>query len=142
MKWLEAALLELGDAVREVPGDKDNPRIVEYHATTTLRATDDETPWCSSFVNWCVIQAGLRGTNSAMARSWLKWGRECGPTLGAVVVLSRGEPPAGHVGFFVGQRWGRVFVIGGNQGNAVSVARYPADRVLGYRWPDVGEANA
>ncbi len=63
--------------VEELPGAAHNPRILEYHRTTTLghgAASKDETPWCSSFVNFCMVMSGFRGTNSASARSWLKWG--------------------------------------------------------------------
>ncbi|HEX5760734.1 MAG TPA: TIGR02594 family protein [Thermoanaerobaculia bacterium] len=78
------------------PGLADNPRIVEYHRTTSLRATDDEVPWCSAFVNWCMREAGLRGTGSAAARSWLTWGsRLATPRRGCVTVLRRGTNPAG-----------------------------------------------
>ncbi|MDH4280687.1 MAG: hypothetical protein OEW83_21690 [Acidimicrobiia bacterium] len=51
----------------EIRGRKDNPRIIEYHASTSLKASNDGTAWCSSFVNWCVSQAWLTGTNSAAA---------------------------------------------------------------------------
>ncbi|KKK66354.1 hypothetical protein LCGC14_2964930, partial [marine sediment metagenome] len=40
-------------------------------------ASEDETPWCSSFVNFCVCEAGynpIKETGSARARSWLSWG--------------------------------------------------------------------
>lgn len=44
---------------KEISGDKDNPKIVEYHQSCTLQANDDETAWCSAFVNWCYIIAGM-----------------------------------------------------------------------------------
>ena len=50
----------------------DNPRIRLYHGTTSGGAMPDEVAWCSSFVNFCVEQAGLSGTDSKAARSWLK----------------------------------------------------------------------
>lgn len=50
----------------EISGSKDNPKIIEYHQACTLQATDDETPWCSSFVNWCYIIAGLLLNREAM----------------------------------------------------------------------------
>lgn len=31
-------------------------------------------PWCSSFVNAAMEGSGIKGTGSAMARSWLNWG--------------------------------------------------------------------
>lgn len=46
---LKIAMKELG--VRELAGSKHNPRIIEYHKATSLKATQDEVSWCSSFVN-------------------------------------------------------------------------------------------
>lgn len=45
--------------VNEISGNKHNPKIVEYHQACTLQASDDETAWCSAFVNWCYIIAGF-----------------------------------------------------------------------------------
>ena len=45
--------------VTEIPGIKNNPKVVEYHQACTLQASNDETAWCSSFVNWCFIIAGI-----------------------------------------------------------------------------------
>lgn len=132
--WLAVAKRELGQA--EIPGPRDNPRIVEYHAATALKASDDETPWCSAFCNWVMLAAGQRGTGKADARSWLQWGvATTTPAYGCVVVLKRGTGWQGHVGFFVGRRDGLVRILGGNQGNSVSVACFPESSVLGYRWP-------
>lgn len=136
--WAKIALGELG--IAEVKGPKDNPRIVEYHSATSLRASNDEVPWCSSFVNWVMKKVGIKGTNSALARSWLTWGIEVSqkaPKYGSVVVLSRGVGSiAGHVGFYVGKTvGGQIKVLGGNQGDKVSVALFSKSKVLGYRWP-------
>ena len=135
--WLKIAFAEKERVVREVPGAEHNPRILAYHATTGLGATDDETPWCSSFVNYCIEESGLQGTDSAAARSWEQWGREiASPVRGAIAVFSRGSNPAhGHVGFFVGMTGGRISVLGGNQGDAVSIRPYDAARLICYRLP-------
>jgi uncharacterized protein (TIGR02594 family) len=137
--WMAIAEAELSAGVREIPGPEDNPRILEYQRATALGATDDETPWCSAFVNWCMMQAGIARTNSAAARSWLTWGTSlAAPRLGCVTVLSRStDPTKGHVGFFVdddGPEYLRL--LGGNQGNAVSIRTYRAELALGYRWRD------
>lgn len=134
--WLDIARAELGQ--RGKPGPEHNPRIIQYHRATTLQATSDEVPWCSSFANWCMERAGIRGTRSAAARSWLKWGRELKePRRGCVVVLRRGRnPAAGHVGFYMGERKGRIILLGGNQGNRVCTVSFPARDLLGYRWPE------
>jgi uncharacterized protein (TIGR02594 family) len=134
--WMAYAAQEAQAGIRE--GRKaglGNPRINEYLRTVGL--SDDETPWCSAFVNWCVQQAGLTGTNRGNARSWLHWG---GPIvdcrLGAVAVFRRGTNPAkGHVAFYAGDQGSEVLVLGGNQGNAVCVRGYARGRLLGFRWP-------
>ena len=87
--WYDVAKAELG--VRENSKvNKHNDRIVEYHATTTLGAKTDEVPWCSSFVNWVVIQSQFKGTNNALAKSWLNWGvKVTTPIQGDIVIIKK-----------------------------------------------------
>jgi uncharacterized protein (TIGR02594 family) len=133
--WLKIAEKELG--VAEIPGPRNNPRIIEYHDTTTLSANDEDTSWCSSFINWVMKKAGIKGTVSAAARSWLDWGREPNDDEyeGCVCILWRGSPDGwqGHVGLLVNWDDDSVCLLGGNQNNRVSRAWFPMDRVLGYR---------
>ena len=133
--WMEVAIAESGQ--REIPGPRHNERILEYHRWTSLQASDDETPWCSAFVNWCMGKAGFAGTNSAAARSWLTWGQRIEPRYGCIAVLWRGSPASaqGHVGFYVGEDDGYISLLGGNQGDRVSIAKFPKTRVLAFRWP-------
>ena len=137
-RWLQIAQQEESRGVHEVSGAQHNPRILEYHQTTSLGASTDETAWCSAFVNWCIRQAGVVGTNRANARSWLSWGHALvTPRYGCVTVLWRGAPNGwqGHVGFYIRETGSHVYMLGGNQGNAVNVRPYPKRRLLGYRWP-------
>ena len=133
--WLAVAKREIG--VRDYPFGMDNPRIAAYHEATALRATIDKVPWCSAFANWCMRQAGLCGTDSAAARSWLAWGRLLPhPRTGCVVVLRGGANPAqGHVAFYIAYRGAFLDLLGGDQGDQVSVYAYPTRLLLGYRWP-------
>jgi uncharacterized protein (TIGR02594 family) len=135
--WFDIAKREMETGVDEIPGPRDNPRILEYHASTNLKATDDETAWCSAFVNWCIEQAGLQGTKSAAARSWLKWGKTLNQARqGCIVVLKRGNNQwQGHVGFFHSEDGPRILVLGGNQSNQVNISSFRASDVLSYRWP-------
>lgn len=133
--WMAIARAELG--VAELPGEARSRRIIRYHAEASIKASADEVPWCSAFVNFVMARAGHRGTRSAAARSWLQWGRGVGALPGAIVVLSRGDPrgPLGHVGFLVRAEGDSLWVLGGNQGDAVTFARFPRERALGFRWP-------
>jgi uncharacterized protein (TIGR02594 family) len=129
--WMQIAQKEKGQA--EIAGPKHNKRIVEYHQRTTLKAKDDETPWCSSFVNWCVGNAGYSVTGSAAARSWAKYGQSCKPHEGCIVVMTR--IGGGHVGFYVRETAKYVYILGGNQSNKVSIAGYDKGRIIAYRLP-------
>lgn len=137
-RWMEIAESKLGE--EEIPGRDANAFIVECLESTTLGTPDnqsDETPWCSAFVNRIMQLAGIEGTDSAWARSWLEWGREPETNdewFGAVCILERGVT-SGHVGFLVDWDDERVKLLGGNQGDSVSYAWFPVERVLGYRVP-------
>jgi uncharacterized protein (TIGR02594 family) len=134
---IAVARAEMNLGVAEIRGPQNNPRIVMYHQTTEGRPAGDETPWCSSFVNYCVEQAGLRGTNSRWALSWHEqgWGRDVAsdPQEGDIAVFRRSGPggSGGHVGFFVGGDEHRVEVLGGNQENRVCILSYPRDGRVG-----------
>ena len=136
--WMRIARAELG--TREAPGAADNPRVIDYLATTQLPEpmVHDVTPWCGAFVGWVFAQARMARTHSASARSWLSWGVALGePRDGCVVVMSRPSrgQGSGHVGFYVGGTADEVLILGGNQRDAVSQRLYPRSRVVGYRWP-------
>ena len=98
-----------------------------------------ETPWCAAFVNSVLTAAGVEGTDSLLARSFLDWGQEgYRAEIGDIVVFSR--PPTdwqGHVGFFInsevidGVEYYRV--LGGYQSDRVSIDLYPVSRLLSIR---------
>ncbi|MFZ6647214.1 TIGR02594 family protein [Undibacterium sp. TJN25] len=116
-----------------------NPRITEYHQHTNIRGYDDKVAWCSSFADWCMRQAGIAGTGSALARSWLEWGAALQqPRPGCVVVVTRDDPASwkGHVGFYLRSDAEFIYLLGGNQLDEVREHFYPLDSVLGYRWPE------
>ncbi|MGE0258612.1 MAG: TIGR02594 family protein [Alphaproteobacteria bacterium] len=127
--WMAVAQAEMGVA------EGDNPRITEYFTTTTLGAQPDSVPWCSAFVNFCVTRSGNAGTNSALARSWLNWGEESGDFVpGCIVVIARGGPSTGHVGFYAGRDpKGNLQLLGGNQHDSVNISSFPRAIVLGKR---------
>lgn len=140
--WMKIANKEKGQA--EFKGKNHNPVIIKYHASTTLKAKADETPWCSSFVNWVMKQAKIQGTNSAAAASWLTWGEKCSAKSGAITVIRDAKAAnssltrsGNHVGFLMRETATHYELLGGNQSNMVRVTLYPKSSwtLRGYRWP-------
>lgn len=134
----EVAVAELG--VHETPGPVATARIMEYETHTDRGYTgSDEEAWCAKFANFVTDTAGFPGTRHANARSFLSWGVPLdAPVLGCVVIFQRGtDPTQGHVTFcdHPDISNGIIRCIGGNQGDAVSVARFQTVKVLGYRSP-------
>lgn len=129
------ALAEFG--VKQLDGEKDNPRVMEYLDTTFLSpVNNDDIHWCSAFVNWCFEEQREEGTRSPRARSWETWGNEVidTPQKGDVVVLSRGSNPAlGHVGFYDFSGEHLICLLGGNQNDQVSKHSYPTSRIITIR---------
>lgn len=131
--------------IKEVPGNKDNPFIVWALSLCSLPDVHDEVAWCSAFVNVICFILGLPRSKSAAARSWLLMGTAVelkDAELGDIVVLKRGtgDQPGpevinapGHVGFYAGLQGGRVLVVAGNQGDAVSNELFKVENILGIR---------
>lgn len=130
---------ELG--TNAIPGEKDNDQIVAYARESGIEwVDDDETPWCSIFMNWCAVKAGLPrpGEKRALARSWENVGMPTdNPEHGDIAVFWRESESSkkGHVGIFMGynKNGDYVYTLGGNQSRMVSISEYPVERVLSFR---------
>ena len=137
-KWISIAEAEIGTK-ENTSKTKHNPRVMEYHATTGI-TNNDETPWCSSFVNWVMLKAGQGGTKSAMAISWRKYGKKVSkPAYGAIAVIDWDGPGPGwkgHVGFVVGKQGDKLLILGGNQSNAVNIKRFGTSKIVAYVFPE------
>jgi uncharacterized protein (TIGR02594 family) len=132
--------------VKEGPGAMNEPLVLAMLRLDARWVEDDQTAWCSAFVNFVCFLLELPRSRSLAARSWLTVGASI-PLTDArpgfdVVVLKRGtgsQPgpdvlaAPGHVAFYAGQDAANVLLLGGNQGDAVSIARFPKARILGIR---------
>jgi uncharacterized protein (TIGR02594 family) len=131
--------------LHEEPGNQDN-----YFVLWCLSLTDvpgpfhDETAWCSAFGVGCCKLAGIKGSRSAAARSWIDAGTEITITEAKIgydfVVLQRGggDQPGrevknapGHFTWFSGMDGADHFLgLGGNQGDKISIESFPVSRIL------------
>lgn len=133
--WLTIARRYL--SVAETPGKGTTPVIARWLLNLKAWWKDDETPWCGVFVAECLREAGKElPKHWYRALAWQDFGlRLAAPTLGCIVVFARSG--GGHVGFFVGyDENGRFMILGGNQGNRVSIAPFDGSRIVAFRWPD------
>lgn len=138
MKAFDLAQRFVGE-IRELPGAQHHP-FIQWALMLCGLGSDqpDETPWCSAFVNAIAWTLQLPRSKSAAARSWLNVGQVIELRMAMpgndVVVLRRGTNPAqGHVGFFAGLQGDRVHLLGGNQGNEITIAAFPVSDVVGVR---------
>lgn len=144
MQHMTVAYAQLG--VEETSGPGATPAIIEYFRQAgRADVVSDEVPWCAAFVAACLSQGGCRAevekipkARRLLARAFLDVGTAIDePRVGAIAVFERPEagPTSGHVGFVAGSTETHIHVLGGNQGNEVSIRPYPRSRLIGLRWP-------
>lgn len=147
--WIQTARGELG--THDGAGAQLNPRIMQYIQTCSnilqtdaqrryvARVGEHGVEWCSAFVNWCLKQRGMIGTNNALAASWANWGtRLTDPKPGAIVCFAWKKPShIDHVAF-CDEVDGQLRMLGGNQsgfGGQVSSAPFLKHNAVHIRWP-------
>lgn len=134
--------------VRETAGTASNPLVLAMLRLDQSWPTKDAVPWCSAFLNFVCWLLRAPRSKSLAARSWLGVGKAVALADAVagfdVVVLKRGDgkqpgpeviQAPWHVGLFAGLSPDKkqVLLLGGNQGDSVSVAAFPVARVLGVR---------
>lgn len=136
--WMAYARSQIG--VREIVGPKHSPTIMGWIKSLGAKklgitVKDDETAWCGTFAAQVMDSAGLPTPPIAVrASAWGAYGRKLvAPRYGCILVFTRSG--GGHVGFYVGEDRDCYHVLGGNQGNAVSITRIDKGRLTEMRWP-------
>jgi uncharacterized protein (TIGR02594 family) len=143
-RTISEALKEYGTL--EAPGDANNPQIIGWarqvggSVAETFKA--DSIPWCGLFVALICQRAGKAlPANPLWALNWKQFGVSVGqPQLGDVLIFIR--PGGGHVGFYVGEDQTAYHVLGGNQSDAVTIARVAKSRLHAVRRPAMKAAPA
>lgn len=139
-QWLIEARQHIG--LTEIAGKEHNPIIRNWLIALKAWWQDDETPWCGTFVAHCCRVGGRAlPKHWYRARDWLDTGTWLSrPAYGCIAVFER--KGGGHVGFVVGQdKDGNLLILGGNQGNRVSISPFARSRVLGYVWPSLADGK-
>lgn len=128
-KMLLEALKLLG--TKEIAGKENNPVIIAWGKETGMDKiySNDETPWCGLLMAVVAKRAGKSiPKGAAWAKSWANFGTKVtSAMLGDVITFSR-PGGGGHVGLYVGEDPSAYHILGGNQSNAVTIARVSKDR--------------
>lgn len=125
---------------KETPGPGDNPVILKWAQEVGKDVAavygDDAIPWCGLFAAVVVHRAGYPVISGPLwAKNWAKFGQKSDkPSLGDVLVFER-PGGGGHVGFYVAEDESAFHVLGGNQSDAVTVARIAKSRCVAVRRP-------
>lgn len=125
---------------REIPGARSNPQISAWikEAAGWLDQDDSKTAWCGCFRGHIGHQTAT-GSPPAhyRAASWATWGQPVDVKRpqdwqqGDTIVMSRSG--GNHVCLFHHYDGERVWCLGGNQGDAVSIASFPISRITHVR---------
>jgi uncharacterized protein (TIGR02594 family) len=141
--WMQWAHREATDGIEEEP-NKDNRGPVIQRYIDLAKCGRQGDPYCAIFVNAALEQAGIRGTRSAMARSFetsQHFVKLDGPCPGCVVTFWRKSKASGsgHTGFYDSETDSHVFVLGANQDDDCNVSGFPKKGkvfgLVGYYWP-------
>lgn len=123
--------------IRETAGPGNTPAIMQWadELGPGVRRvySADAIPWCGLFMGIVAQRAGKDLPASPLwARAWASWGTASPKAaLGDMLVFARDG--GGHVGLYIGEDGGCYHVLGGNQGDAVSIKRILKSRCIAVR---------
>lgn len=133
--WVDLAKTYIG--TREHKGPGSNQKILDMRKELGVGLSDDDVPWCGTFVGYCLHKSGRdipSVPERALAYSQMGMVKLTRPAYGSVAVMSR--QGGGHVGFVVGKnKAGRIMILGGNQNDEVNIKPFAQERILGFYWP-------
>lgn len=128
----------------EIPGKKSNPEILSWARSLGIHSiyVNDDIAWCGLFIAYVVAETGREPVvNPLWARNWARWGVPADkPKLGDILVFARGT--GGHVGIYIAEDQVAYHVLGGNQGNKVSITRIVKTRMIAARRPQYNNQPA
>lgn len=134
-RWLTIARKYIG--TREIKDPKHSSLITGWLVKLGAWWRDDETTWCGVAVAAWMSEAGLPYPKHwYRAKAWSEYGsnlRSDKVAPGAILVFDRAG--GGHVGLYVAEDNLYFHVLGGNQGDAVSISRIAKSRCTAIRWP-------
>lgn len=153
LPWIALARTFLGTT--EIKGKQHNPVVLEFWKDINIDwAPTDEIAWCAAFAGAILKRSNLPFLETGLARNYLDYVKHNKkgqvlkqPAYGCLAIMWTGSKTGttGHIGFVVGEVKGdpsRLLLLGGNQGDKVSIAAFPKSQMLGYIWPNTAPTPA
>jgi hypothetical protein len=125
--WIDFAVGELGVFNGTQVGQGNLPRVDEY--LTGFGQQQAQINWCGAFVGWVLDRQGLLTPSNLgglqlqallLSLNWQQFGKPVvvgAEQLGDICVFrDQADPTHGHVGFWLAQDAGGIWLLGGNQG--------------------------
>lgn len=120
---------------------RDRDRLAKWLRSDGKTLGDpSKLPWCGDAADTALALAlpheprpADLGKNPYWALNWAYLGRACPPCYGAFAAFKR--PEGGHIGVLMAQDATHFQVLGGNQGDSISLTWIAKDRCKAVRWP-------
>lgn len=116
----------------ETPGAADNPVIMGWAKELGLNKTysADSIPWCGLFMAIVAKRSGREPVEGPLwARNWANFGVYADhASLGDILVFRRAA--GGHVGTYICEDDLHYYTLGGNQSDAVTIAKIEKSRCI------------
>lgn len=124
----------------EIPGTASNPVIMNWAKEVGAASyySNDDTPWCALAMSHAAKAAGKPlPPDPLAAKNWAKFGVGISrPMLGDVVVFPH------HVALYVGETATSFALLGGNQGDRLSIANFLKAGAIAFRRPAYNQQPA
>ncbi|REG45849.1 TIGR02594 family protein [Paracoccus versutus] len=137
--WMQIALLKMGLHER-----RDIIELSKFLVADGRTLGDpSRNLWCGDFVQTCIaiaIPEAPVPVNPYASREWMKFGQAVEPCFGSILVFWRKSVSGGegHVGFYYSEDSESFHVLGGNQGDSVSISKVHKSRFLSAQLPAIG----
>lgn len=117
---------------------RDNAALSSFLKIGRYLGNPANLPWCGDAVESCIAKTlpnEALPANPFFAQSWATFGHDAkGPLVGSIGVI-RWSATAGHVGFVARVSGSTVYLLGGNQSNAINITGFARSRFIAFRWP-------
>lgn len=137
--WTKIGLESVG--LQEIPGRRHNARILAWLRQLGAWWSEDETPWCATFVAHCLREAGLPVPKHwYRAKAYADYGTPILRIANSIPIGSlcgKTRVGGGHIFQAVARSAdGRhIYGLGGNQRNSVNITKFLLSEIDFVRWP-------